>query len=73
MTRRQHTVFTYLRRYWSEHGRSPSWRQIGSECGLSSSGNVYDALNRLAERGCIRRAAQSRQTTWIPFLDGRGL
>ena len=73
MTAHMKTVFDYLRRYWSEHGKSPSWREIGAACGLKGPGSVFDVLKRLEGRGCIRRAGKFGKFTWIPFLDGKGL
>ena len=73
MTRRQHTVFEFIRRYWSEHGRGPSWKQINDALGLSGPGSTYQLTKGLVERGCVRKAGTVRNTTWIPYLDGRGL
>jgi SOS-response transcriptional repressor LexA len=48
-------VLEFIGTNTSEHGHSPSMREIGDACGLSSSGSVKHVLDRLAVKGYIER------------------
>lgn len=65
LTRRQADILGYLRAYISERGFAPSIVEIGQHFGLSSSATVHKYLNRLAERGHIRRAPNRSRSIQI--------
>lgn len=56
LTERQQKCLDFLRSYHAEKGVMPTLREIGDGCGLRSKSNVHRTLDRLVERGHIRRA-----------------
>jgi SOS-response transcriptional repressor LexA len=54
ITPRQKTVFDFIASYIEEHGYSPSYREIGSGCGLKSTSQVHGLVHRLKVRGWLR-------------------
>ncbi len=65
LTKRQADILGYLRAYISERGFAPSIVEIGQHFGLSSSATVHKYLNRLEERGHIRRAPNRSRSIQI--------
>lgn len=65
LTRRQADILGYLRAYISEKAFAPSIVEIGQHFGLSSSATVHKYLNRLEERGHIRRAPNRSRSIQI--------
>ncbi len=55
LTSRQQEILEYIRRVVRERGYPPSVREIGEAIGLSSSSTVHGHLDRLEEKGLIRR------------------
>lgn len=55
LTKRQQEIYDFIRRKIRERGYPPSVREIGEAVGLSSSSTVHGHLERLEERGYIRR------------------
>lgn len=55
LTRRQRQVLEFIALRIRERGYPPSVREIGEAIGLSSSSTVHGHLNRLEEKGFIRR------------------
>jgi len=54
ITPRQKQVFDFLLQYWSEHGRSPTYRILSDGIGAASPHTSFDLINRLEERGYVR-------------------
>lgn len=48
-------VFEFIRDYWRRKGISPSYREIGRACGLSSTSSVRYWLDALERQGYIKR------------------
>ncbi|MBI2838624.1 MAG: hypothetical protein HYX75_09930 [Acidobacteria bacterium] len=69
LTKRQADILGYLRAYISEKGFSPSIVEIGQHFRLSSSATVHKYLNRLEERGHIRRAPNRSRSIQILETD----
>ncbi len=55
LTKRQQEILEFIRRVVRERGYPPSVREIGEAIGLSSSSTVHGHLDRLEEKGLIRR------------------
>ncbi len=55
LTARQQQVLDFIKRRIRERGYPPSVREIGAAIGLSSSSTVHGHLNRLEEKGFIKR------------------
>lgn len=55
LTRRQREIFDYIKNHIRTKGYPPSVREIGRTVGLKSSSTVHGHLNRLEEKGYIRR------------------
>jgi repressor LexA len=55
LTKRQKEIIDFIRDYRSEHGISPTQREIREKFHLSSFGTVQKHLKRLEEKGALRR------------------
>lgn len=55
LTARQKEILDYLQKHLRHHGYPPSVREIGQAVGLSSSSTVHVHLNKLEDKGWIRR------------------
>lgn len=55
LTGRQREILDYIRKETQSRGYPPSVREIGQAIGLSSSSTVHGHLQRLEEKGYIRR------------------
>ena len=55
LTRKQHAVLDFLRRYLSEHERSPFIREIQLGCQIASYKSAVDRLNALERKGYLKR------------------
>ncbi len=55
LTGRQREILDYIRKETQSRGYPPSVREIGQAIGLSSSSTVHGHLQRLEEKGFIRR------------------
>lgn len=55
LTQRQQEILEFIRKVVRERGYPPSVREIGEAIGLSSSSTVHGHLDRLEEKGLIRR------------------
>ena len=56
LTRRQHEILEFLRRFQRDHGYAPSLLEIGRAFSLTSPATVHKHLCALEERGAIRRS-----------------
>lgn len=55
LTKRQKEILDFIRSYRTEHGISPTQREIRERFGLSSFGTVQKHLKRLEEKGALSR------------------
>ncbi|MEV4741582.1 winged helix-turn-helix transcriptional regulator [Streptomyces sp. NPDC049555] len=55
---RQEAIMKAIKEWIAEQGVAPSVREIGERVGLSSSASVAYHLDRLQERGLIRRSGR---------------
>ncbi len=55
LTKRQKELLDFIRSYRSEHGISPTQREIREFFGLSSFGTIQKHLKRLEEKGALAR------------------
>jgi len=70
MTRRQHKTYVFIRDYIGAHGYSPSFGDIMEGVGYASKSNVFYALERLQNRGLIRRHShRARSIEILPQTD----
>jgi repressor LexA len=74
LTRRQKEVLDYLRQHIAAEGIAPSLEEIGRKLGLGSLATVHKHLERLEERGAIRRLKhRSRALEIVPPSGGRAV
>lgn len=55
LTRRQEAILDFIRKNVKEKGYPPSVREIGEAVGLASSSTVHGHLERLQQKGLLRR------------------
>ena len=55
LTKRQHEIVDYIKRYVSKYGYPPTVREIGKAVGLASSSTVHAHLSNLEKYGLLRR------------------
>lgn len=55
LTIRQEAILTFLSKYTSQYGHSPSYREIGRGTSISSTSIIFMDLNKLEERGYITK------------------
>ena len=58
LSQRQTNILRYIWEYWTEHGRPPTIREIGSAVKISSTSVVNYNLNKLEEKGFLEREAE---------------
>lgn len=63
-------VLEYIKEFQSKEGRSPSYRQIGKQCGISSIANVQRYVNTLQKRGLIEKENSGKIVT--PYMLSAG-
>ena len=77
LTKRQKEILDFLREYRTEHGISPTQREIRERFQLSSFGTVQKHLKRLEEKGALSRQwnrsrgispAEDRTARGVPLL-----
>lgn len=67
LTKKQHSIFTYIVDFVAKKGYSPSYREIMAEFALSSPGSVYKYIQTLKQKGFLsiekgrRRAVEPKQ------------
>lgn len=61
-TKKQHELLTYIARFISEHGYSPSYREIMSGLNYTSVATVALHINNLIKRGHIRKRDHSARS-----------
>jgi SOS-response transcriptional repressor LexA len=57
LTKQQAAVLQCLRTHLAQSGVCPSYREMADELGLASAGSLHRTMQRLEERGYIRRLA----------------
>src|SRR5438128_9421029 len=55
LTRREHEIFDFIRKYSATYGYPPTVRDIGKAVGLASSSTVHAHLANLERIGLLRR------------------
>ena len=55
LTRRQEEILTYVKEYIVSHGYPPTVREIGKDLGVSSPATIHTHLNKLVEKGFIKK------------------
>jgi len=55
LTKRQHEIFDFIRKYSAKYGYPPTVRDIGKAVGLASSSTVHAHLANLEKIGLLRR------------------
>lgn len=55
LTKRQEEILTYVKEYMVSHGYPPTVREIGSYLGVSSPATIHTHLNKLVEKGFIKK------------------
>lgn len=83
LTSRQEAILAFIRKNVRDKGYPPSVREIGEAVGLASSSTVHGHLERLQQKGYIRRdptkpralellsgvpASSSREVAWLPVM-----
>jgi repressor LexA len=71
LTKRQKEIVDFIRAYRTEHGISPTQREIREKFHLSSFGTVQKHLKRLEEKGALRRE-WNRSRGITPANEGSG-
>lgn len=60
--RKQEAVLLFLREFWGQHGYGPSMREIGQALGGISTSVVLYHVDRLEDRGLVRRQAKTARS-----------
>lgn len=55
LSKRQRRILAFIGEYASEHGRPPTFREIGAECDISSTSVVGYHLKQLVDAGYLER------------------
>ena len=55
LTKRQDEILTYIKEYIVSHGYPPTVREIGKDLGVSSPATIHTHLNKLVEKGFIKK------------------
>ncbi len=55
LTRKQHELLTFIHKYLSQHGVSPSFDEMKLALGLKSKSGIHRLITGLEERGFLRR------------------
>ena len=55
LTKRQNEILTYVKEYIVSHGYPPTVREIGADLGVSSPATIHTHLNKLVEKGFIKK------------------
>lgn len=55
LTKRQNEILNYVKEYIVAHGYPPTVREIGKDLGVSSPATIHTHLNKLVEKGFIKK------------------
>ena len=75
LTKRQLDVFRMIDKHFQEHGTAPTYSEIKDALGLYSTSNAHDIVERLIERGYVRRrrlAARGLEIIRFPYSGEEG-
>jgi len=69
VTHRQKSVYDFIRVYWNEHGRSPTYKEIATDLDISnkSLGRVFYAVRALEEQRWVR-VVRGKHRGIIPLI-----
>ena len=70
LTERQQSCFEWVAEYITEHGRSPTYQQIGERFGMKAP-SVFDTVNSLVRKGYLRKQGTGKYV-WLEVLDEMG-
>lgn len=62
LTRRQREILDFVRDFIAERGHSPSLMEIGARFGLSSPATVHKHVQRLVDKGFLRKSPHSARS-----------
>ncbi|MFI5319561.1 MAG: transcriptional repressor LexA [Myxococcota bacterium] len=62
LTRRQREIYEYIREFVDDRGYSPSLEEIGAKFGLTSVATVHRHVELIAEKGFLRKVANSSRS-----------
>lgn len=65
LTKRQRTVYDFIRTWCDNHGYPPTLREIASSIGVRSTNSVYNHLKILERKGYLKRE-DMKSRTWRP-------
>jgi repressor LexA len=65
LTKRQRTVYDFIRSWCDNHGYPPTLREIASSIGVRSTNSVYNHLKILERKGYLKRE-DMKSRTWRP-------
>jgi SOS-response transcriptional repressor LexA len=65
MTMRQKRMAAFIQKFVEENGRSPTYREIGEGCEISSLSVVSYNLGRLAKMGHLKRLETKRGSHYV--------
>ncbi len=57
MTEPQHKLYDFIKHFIAKHGYGPSYDEMKDAIGHKSKGSVAQLIDRLEERGLVRRVA----------------
>lgn len=72
LTSKQRALYDFIAARIAERGVAPSYSEMTAAMGCASKGHVGEALDRLEERGCIRRLPGRARAIEIIPQDGPG-
>lgn len=67
LTKRQEDVLNFIKSYKVEHGYPPTVREIAQELDVSSPATIQAHLDRLADKGYIKRGSNKNRTIGLMF------
>lgn len=66
-------VFNFIKNYIAENGYSPTVREICANCGIKSTATAYQYMNKLNERGLIKKAGNKKRAVSIGKTDEKSV
>ncbi len=65
------TVYNFIKEYITQNGYSPTVREICANCGIKSTATAYQYMNKLNERGLIRKAGNKKRAVSLGRQEGK--
>ena len=72
INKRERAILKYIERQINTRGYPPSVREIGKSVGLSSTATVHSYLNKLEEKGYIKKENKKERTLKVELKDFYG-